>query len=75
MNGDGKVTVGDITEVVNTVNGKTAVRTISAKTLVDPYASDTETLAGTWRSIAGERITLGTDATASHSSLQAVKTY
>lgn len=75
MDGDGKVTIGDVTECANTVIGKSAVKTISAKTLVDPNAPDYAVLRGTWRSITGTKISFQEDGTATHSDLQTVKTY
>lgn len=75
MNGDGQVTIGDVTEVVNTVTGKSAVKKVPVKTMAVPNASDTELLAGAWRSITGEKITLNADGTATHSDMQTVKSY
>lgn len=75
MDGDGKVTVVDVTEVVSTVTGKSAIKKVSGNTLVNPNAPDTELLAGAWRSITGEKITLNSDGSATHSNMQTVKTY
>lgn len=45
MNGDGKLTVADVTELVATINGKKGIEYLS---LSDPYATDNTMLVGTW---------------------------
>lgn len=72
MNGDGKVTVQDITECTNTVLGIKPVKTIPVG---NPYASDQTTIAGSWRSISGTKLIFNTDGTASHNEMSEVKSY
>lgn len=75
MNSDGKLTLPDITELVNTVLGKTPVKTIDVKTLVNPDAGDPTAMAGTWSSIAGTSFRLSSDGSASFSGDASVTSY
>lgn len=73
MNGDGKVTAQDVTEVVNTVTGKSPLKTISANSLVNPDA--TESLEIALRSSSGTKITLYSNGKATHNELSEVSAY
>lgn len=69
MDGDGKITIGDVTECANIVIGRSAAKTMSAKTLVDPNAPDYQTLNGAWSSTTGTKISFQEDGTVTHSAL------
>lgn len=53
MNDDGQLTVGDVTQLTNTVIGKSPQRTISTR--CDPNVSVPAALAGSWKSEDGGR--------------------
>lgn len=65
MNDDGEITVEDVAKVSATALGKVEKRTIS--TACDPDKSTPEAIAGNWRSVGAEVITLKADGTATHS--------
>lgn len=73
MNGDGKVTAQDVTEVVNTVTGKSPLKKISANSLVNPDA--TESLEIALRSSSGTKISLYSNGKATHNELSEVSAY
>lgn len=60
MNGDGKLTVADVTELVATINGKKGIEYLS---LSDPYATDNTGLVGTWYLTKTSSITFNADGT------------
>ena len=64
MNDDNQLSMGDVSTLVNTILGKTPARTVKLG-ITDPYAVDNTSLAGTWRTTAGEVITLGSDGSCS----------
>ena len=52
MDGDGEVTITDVTSAVDVILGKAPKQTISQ--VVDPYAVDNTLVVGTWRASDGE---------------------
>ena len=63
MNGDGQVTVADVTSVVNTAVGKTPMETINVGTSGNPYMVDNSTVLGTWYASDGTHFSLNADGT------------
>ena len=63
MNGDGQVTVADVTSVVNTAVGKTPMETINVGTSGNPYMVDNSQVVGTWYASDGTHFSLNADGT------------
>ncbi len=61
MNGDGQVTVADVTAVANVAVGRTQMEYISASS--SPFAVDNSYVVGTWYASDGTHFTLGDDGT------------
>ena len=61
MNGDGQVTISDVTYVVNVILGKTPVETINVGG--SPYQVDNSYVVGTWYAPDGTHFTFNTDGT------------
>lgn len=64
MNNDEKITISDVTEVVNTMLGKTPVKKIAISESASATISE-ESLIGKWRKISGEYFTIKEDGKAS----------
>lgn len=73
MNDDGQLTVGDVTELVETVAGRAPQRTISTK--CDPDASNPAAIAGHWTVAEGTPLTLKADGTVASCADANVKTF
>lgn len=61
MNGDGQVTISDVTSVVNVILGKSPVETINVGG--SPYQVDNSYVVGTWYAPDGTHFTFNTDGT------------
>lgn len=61
MNGDGQVTISDVTSVVNVILGKSPVETINIGG--SPYQVDNSYVVGTWYAPDGTHFTFNTDGT------------
>ena len=64
MDGDGEVTITDVTSAVDVILGKAPKQTISQGG--DPYAVDNTLVVGTWKSSGGTSFTLNEDGTTSY---------
>lgn len=72
MDGDSHLTIGDVTQLVNTILGKTEVKTIS---LTDPNIKDLQSLEGVWTNIEDAKMVFRMDGSASYSNLGVVELY
>ncbi len=64
MDGDGEVTITDVTSAVDVILGKAPKQTISQGG--DPYSVDNTLVVGTWKSSGGTSFTLNEDGTTSY---------
>lgn len=65
MNEDGALNVADITNLVNTVLGKSDIKTLTLKNLGSPNIVDNTAVVGKWRTAGGVNITFGDDGSCS----------